>query len=204
MKIGRDMDASLRQVFGMDLKTLESQWLRQLHGRRLRKHAGVFDDFKVLFAEDKLPDEEKALEDIPEKRARRFTSLGKLLKDRGYQRAARKEFLKAQSLIGDGNLMLQNYLAEQSLALEDYAAAQKELEKVSRLYPNYVGTFIRLARARLGLGRYEEAHEALLEAVGLNVMDPRIHALLVQVYRALEQPTLEAKARDNLAKLSGS
>ena len=195
------MDASLGKVYGMNMARLEDRWIQDIRRRGLRIHEGVFDDRKIVFDESEVESEEKALENLPRKQAQRLTTLGKLLKDRGHQKAAKKEFEKARAQIGDNNLMLQNYLAEQYLSLQEFQNADDALKRVADLYPGYAPTFIRQARARMGLQHWDQALESLEQAVNLNIFDPRIHTLMLEAYQQLGQSDQARRANERLNKL---
>ncbi len=197
------MDASLSKVYGMNLARLEAKWINDLKRRRLQTYAGVFDDRKIIFDESDEDSDEKVLESLPKKQARRLTTLGKLLKDRGHQKAALKEFEKARAEIGDINVRLQNYLAEQYLALQEFQKAERSLDRVSTLYPGYGPTFIRLARARMGLKNYAQALNALKQALALNIFDPRVHALMAEAYEQQGNADEARKAHQRLNILMG-
>ncbi len=203
-----DLDASFRRVYGFGFDQLFSRWRREVSGWRLKTlpaNAGKARDYAFIDVSDPAAkDIGDDPESIGEEKARNFVTLGKLLKDRNRLRAALVEFEKAQRLIGSkSNLTLQNMIAEVALTLENPEAALDNLNEVHRLYPGYVGTVIRLARAYAELEQWDQAALALEQAEAINPFDPRVQMLRIKVYSMLGQDEVVEHARESLKKIRG-
>src|SRR5438093_13603044 len=111
-------------------------------------------------------------------RARDFTHLGELLRQRGNLRAAVVEFQKAVKLAKNRYPVIQNKLARSLLGLGRAREAADALEATLPLYPSFSTTYTYLGEAYAKLGEAERAIAALEESTRLNPFNPRIHELL--------------------------
>jgi tetratricopeptide (TPR) repeat protein len=202
-KNGGDLDATLRQIYGFDVAGLQDGWKRYMKQRHLKELDYTLKDYEILFGDDGDSDD-KMIQQMEQRRGRKFMTLGKLLKDRGKLKAASMEFDKAQQAVGKYNILLQNLIAETYLELEQFQQAAEALKPVIALAPNYLPSRLRLGRALFGLADFNGALQELTFAFGLNPFDPRIHSLLAATYDKLDQPDLAKQARTHLEALGAS
>lgn len=193
-----DMDRTLRELFGFDMAGLESGWRRHMKQRGLKEMDYALKDYAILFGEDEGDSDEKLIQQMEQRRGRKFMTLGKLLKDRGKLKAASIEFDKARQTVGQHNVLLQNLIADTYLGLEQYQQAAQALRPVIDFAPNYLPSRLRLGRAYFGMGDFEAALSELLFAFGINPFDPRVHSLLVAVYDKLGKADEARRARTHL------
>jgi tetratricopeptide (TPR) repeat protein len=71
--------------------------------------------------------------------------------------------------------------------LGDWQAALPHLQQAQVLEPDYGTTYTNLGRLYIAQAHYEQARQALLEAVQINPFDPMIHHHLAESYRQLGQ-----------------
>lgn len=193
-----DLDKTFRQVYGFDVKGMETRWLRALKRRRLRELEYAFDDYSILFEKPSETNPEEDIRKIKTKKGRDFMTLGKLLKDRDHAAAAAVELNKAVKILGKDHLLLQNYLADVYLKLDRHKEAIASLEPIIELSSNYLPTRIRLARAYLESERFDDAIAQLKHAAGINPFDPRIYQMLEQAYTRTERKEMAEQARASL------
>ncbi len=203
-----DLETTFRKVYGFGFSQLFDRWKLEVSKwglKTLPAHAGKARDYAFIDVSDPAAkDIGDDPESIEQEKARNFVTLGKLLKDRNRPRAALTEFEKAQRLIGSkSNLTLQNMIAEIALTLENPQAALDNLRDVHELYPSYVGTVIRLARAYSELEQWDQAALALEEAEAINPFDPRVQMLRIHVYSMLGQDRVVEHAKESLKKIRG-
>jgi len=195
-EIGRDgdLDRAFKTVYGFDTKSLQEQWKRNMQSRGLRETPETWADYKLIFDQDEESYEKSEEIKLNRKRARNYMVLGKLLKDRQHSAAAITEYEKATSIEGQGNVILQNRLAQAYLDEKQPRKALEALNQVVDLYPGYVGTHIRRAAAYLAQGEANLALPSLIEAVGINPFDPRVWQMMIEAYEATSRKDKAAEA----------
>lgn len=201
LKTDPDLDRAFTNTYGFDVKGLQQRWKRAMRQRRLRELDYHFDDYSILFDESDKPDPEGEIRKLKKRKGRNLMIIGKLLKDRGNNKAALIEFRKAEASMGQGYPRLQNYLADAYIELEEYDDAIQSLSPVFPLSPNYLPSRIRAAKAYAAVGDCERAVDHLNVAFRINPFDPRVHAGLARCYEVLQQPALAEEARDHLELL---
>ncbi len=197
---GENLNAAFMKVYGFGMDTLQRKWRHAMQIRNLRERDGIVNDYSILFG-DSTTDEEKEIRQIKKTKGRNLMTLGKLLKDRQHSKAAGIEFEKAQGVLGNENILLQNYLAQSDIDNERYQDAVRELKPILPLSPNWLPTHIRLGHAYAAMGDYERAVTQLQYAFGINPFDPRIYGLLRTCYAQLGQPHLAEQAKSTYEEL---
>ncbi len=197
-----NLEKAFKTVYNFGLEGLQANWKRQLRMSGIREIPDLYADYKLVFDKEGEQDEEYDLKSIERKRARNYMTLGKLLKDRQHSRGALKEYQKATNIVGNGNLLLQNRLAQTYLEENMPQQAAQALDRVVKLHPGFVGTHIRMARALLELENPDSALGHLIIAVGINPFDPRVWKMMADAYDKLDLPDKRKLAEDNLRQLA--
>jgi tetratricopeptide (TPR) repeat protein len=192
---GATAQQAVEQVTGLSFGEFTSRWEEHLRAREYRRLPSDFVNslqFMPETAADAPPDE---LAGIAQEEARSFMRLGQLLRARGRFEAAMIEYRKAESLVGRGNPVLQNYLARVLLDLGRAAEVVDVLQQAAAYYPGFYPSFLNLGEAHLALGEPATARELLLEAAGINPFDPEVHLQLARAYVALGEDELAERSR---------
>lgn len=197
---GHDAKKAFARVLGTTFPEFEKRWRVYLKTRPRVN----FPEHDVFEEKLRFDDEGSAavsdLKQIPKPEARDHVHLGEMLMARGRFGAAVAELYKATALMGDQHPIVQTRLAQSLLATNRPQEAYDALIPVRRIYPSYVVTWHQFGKAAAALKRYEEAREALLEALRINPFDPAIHEDLAAVYEAMGQGDAAARERE-LGKL---
>ncbi len=203
-----EMDEALKKVYGMTLKKLETRWRQYLSTRGLREKigtAGLDISFKknskaAPKSEENSSSEEEELF-LGKGKGAKFFKLGKLLKDRGRNKAALIEIEKAQAAVGKANPMVQNIVADLNIKMSRFADAKAALLPLLELYDGPAMTYYNLGKACMGLGEKAEAIKYFLQTVSINPFDPRSHANLAALYSDMGESEAAEKSAAIYQKL---
>ncbi len=201
MRNSGDAEKAMEKLLGKTFKAFQRDWMGYLKTRPSKS----FDDEEIFveklqFVEDKPGSE---LLDIGQKEARDLIHLGELLQARKRYKAAVVEYNKARELIGERNPVLQTRLAECLIILGRHEEAIDALALSLDYYPNFHNTHALMGEAFYKLGRLQEAEVAMVEAIGLNVFDPKPHSILAKIYADTDRPEDATMARTNARILGG-
>jgi tetratricopeptide (TPR) repeat protein len=177
--------AAIARGMGLEFVQFQEQWRQFLMSKNLQEHEGVHLPRFELKEDDHLPADDLRKE-IQSNAARMHARLGDRLRQRGRIRAAAAEYRRAL----DKDLYspyLLNKLAAALMAQSHWQQAREYLQQAQELAPDYVTTYTNLGRLHLALQDYEQACQALWEAVQINPFDPAIHLHLAESYGRLEQ-----------------
>jgi tetratricopeptide (TPR) repeat protein len=177
--------AAITRVMGLDFAQFQEQWRQFLAAKKLREHEGVRLPRFELREEGTLPADDLRRE-IQSTTARMRAQLGDRLRQRGRMRAAAEEYRRALSKDPYSPYLL-NKLAAALMAQSQWQQARQYLFRARALAPDYVTTYANLGRLHMALQEYNEARQALQEAVQINPFDPAIHRHLAESYRQLGQ-----------------
>lgn len=179
---GEELDVALRAVYGASFEGLERAWRDwvERHGWRRIPHA--YRPRRLFRGSDRSEDE---LQTIEEERSRDLTYLGDLLRARGRDEAALKEYRKAVAVEGTSSPVLQAKMAAALLTLRRPDEVLEAVTTVLDAYPEYVLLHLYRGEALLRLGQPADALSSLVAANALNPFDPRLHALLAEAYEAV-------------------
>jgi tetratricopeptide (TPR) repeat protein len=198
---GRTDAEAIALASGMSFAAFKKGWMRYLRRLRLRIHPGIVAERMVFRKKGKrTPDD---LREIEMKRAREFTHLGELLRQRGHLRAAVVEYQKALRLAKNRYPVIQTKLARALLGLRRPKDAVQVLEATLPLYPGFPAIYTYLGEAYQALGETDRAIEAFEEANRLNPFDPQIHEALWDLYHRKRDPARAERAARNLRVLRG-
>ena len=192
---GYESREAYARVLGTEWDRFENYtWRNYLH----RRQASAMPEDEEQAFEDELVFEDEAtsdLDQVEDEEAKAYMQLGQMLEVRGRYRAAAVQYQKAEDEMGDENPMLQGRLAKTLTLGGDPESAVAALERVRELHPGVVTIWLELGRAKVELGRYEQAREVLHEAARLNPFNPEIHEMLVDVYDELGEHDDSQRAR---------
>jgi tetratricopeptide (TPR) repeat protein len=146
-------------------------------------------------ANDDAPDESQ---DVAVSEARRFLRLGDMLWSRRRARGAMLEYEKAHKADSDDPIVAAR-LARAALEAGDPGRSLAALEPLLARYPEHAPTHAVRGAALFELGRSQEAHAALLEAIRINPFDPDPHCRLARIGKNAEETRIERAACDALA-----
>jgi tetratricopeptide (TPR) repeat protein len=174
---------AIARVMGLEFDQFEAQWRAFLLAKQLREHEGVRLPSFQLKEEGKLAADELRQE-IQSSTARMHARLGDRLRQRGRGSAAAEEYRRALGQDPYSPYLL-NKLAAILMAQGHWQDARQYLQQVQILAPDYVTTYTNLGHLHVALQEYEQARQALWEAVQINPFDPTIHFQLAESYRQL-------------------
>jgi tetratricopeptide (TPR) repeat protein len=201
MATGKDDARAIEEVTGMSFGAFKKAWMRHLRGLRLRTHPGMVAERLRFKKKGKKKDDE--LRDIALERARDFTHLGELLRQRGHLRAAVVEYRKAVKLAKNRYPVIQTKLARALIGLGRAPEAAQVLEPTLALYPGFATTHVWLGEAYARTGEADKAIAAFEESARLNPFNPRIHEALWDLYRRKGDEKRADRAARSLRVLRG-
>jgi tetratricopeptide (TPR) repeat protein len=182
---GATAERAVEQVTGVPFAEFVAQWEVYLREREYRRLPSDFVSSLVFMPEDAADAPPDELAGIAQEEARNFMRLGQLLRARGRFEASVVEYRKAESLVGRGNPVWQNYLARALLDMGRAEEVVDALQQAVAYYPSYYLSFLNLGEAHLALAQPEAARDLLVEAAGINPFDPEVHRQLARAYGAL-------------------
>jgi tetratricopeptide (TPR) repeat protein len=207
---GKAMDRALKASVGMDLKGMQTAWIRYLKKRPFKRTPGAvarrLDFVKNARGEGRGVDEleaEAALEETKSREGRRFVRLGNLLRQRGRLRASTMEYEKALPHVGKRSPALNNRLAGLYLELGDMKAAKESLEKSLRVFPDDPQTRVLLGRVAVREEQWTVAKGHYERATWENPFHPEVWAGLLRIGEATGDEALQQRAKGNLQLLAG-
>ena len=180
---GRKVEAAIAAAVGTSFDDFLQQWKRHLVTRERRYSEGeppeIFEE--IRFKNDANEDDKVAQVAGD---AGRYMRLGDILQQAGRYKASAVEYQRAAAELPRSNPILQSRIGRVLLELGEVEAAVKALEAALDNGERYAPLYLYLAKARLSIGAWEQARNALLEAAALNPFDPQIPPILEQIYRA--------------------
>jgi tetratricopeptide (TPR) repeat protein len=146
-------------------------------------------------AASEAPDESQ---DVAVSEARRYLRLGDMLWSRRHARGAMLEYEKAHKADSDDPIVAAR-LARAALEAGDPERSLAALEPLLARYPEHAPTHAVRGAALFELGRSQEAHAALLEAIRINPFDPDPHCKLAGIGKNADETRVEQTACRALA-----
>lgn len=197
---GADLDYTLNQLVGADLKRHYMWWRQKAAGTRHTPVPAV-GLLKRRFKRGQVtsggtPDSPLAVE------VRRLLRVGDLLRLRGHLKAAVEEFDRARELATSPSTEITDRLGGSLLELGDGKRAIKLLTPMASLYPNHSTTHVQLGQALALEKRHWEAIASLKRANALNPFHPDVHCMLSELLREVKKPEV-AKLESNQCHLAG-
>lgn len=178
-----DYQASIEAVTDLEFPLFYKSWEKDLRARNLQeKIPGVsVKGVRIKNTENKSKDGSEDLIEIDDNRARDYTRLGDLLRQRGRVNPASFEYEKALEL-DPYSPIISSRLASALNIIGDTKRARKVLYPILYFYPNHIDIHMILGRIYLDEGNLSKAEEAYLTAVSINPYDPEIHTSLIDLY----------------------
>ncbi|HOX39576.1 MAG TPA: tetratricopeptide repeat protein [Candidatus Brocadiia bacterium] len=202
VKGGADARAAFEKAAGIEGGTLWDCWVEWMRSEPAETVAGLRPTRpQVAEGTDAEPVEE-SLESLDAETARNFTILGDMLRCVSPE-AAVIEYRKARGACAAPNLGLLIRLSRTLLESGESEEALREASGALRMFPQDVSIQAVAGRAHLAAGRFTEARDALLEAVGVNPFDPTIHRDILQACAQLEDEDGAAREKRALEIILG-
>ena len=195
----RTVSEAIQRVLGLTLEAFEGAWKSDLRSKNLKPVEGVWiPSYKVKAGGAREEAEEYRA--IRSAVARNHLRLGDLLWNRGRQRPAIMEYVRAVRE-SPATPYLRNRLAGRLMAVGRERAALGQLESARRLAPDYGPTYTLLGHVHLRSGRYEEARDAYLESFRINPFNPGIHRGLALAYGKLGEARKAKETEETFRRL---
>jgi tetratricopeptide (TPR) repeat protein len=177
--------AAIAQVMGLEFGQFQEQWRQFLVAKKLQEYDGIRLPRFELKDEGKLPPDDVQKE-IQSTTARMHARLGDRLRQRSRDQAAAVEYGRALDKDPYSPYLL-NKLAAALMAQGRWSDALPPLQQAQLFDPDYVTTHTNLGRLHVVSQTYDQARQALWEALQINPFDPAIHFHLAETYRQLGQ-----------------
>ena len=178
-----DYQAAIKSVTDLDFPLFYESWENDLRSKNLEeKIPGVsVKGVRIKNTEKKSIDGSEDLIDIDNNRAKDYTRLGDLLKQRGRLSPASFEYQKA--LEHDPySPIISSRLASALNIIGETKRAREVLYPILEFYPSHIDIHMILGRIYLDEGNLSKAEESYLTAVSINPYDPEVHASLIALY----------------------
>jgi len=197
IKETNDYQAAIQSVTNLDFPLFYESWERDLRSKNLEeKIPGVsVKGVKIKNTEKKSIDGSEDLIEIDNNRARDYTRLGDLLKQRGRLSPASFEYEKALEL-DPYSPIISSRLAYALNIIGESERAREILYPILKFYPSHIDIHMILGRIYLDEGNLNKAEEEYLTAVSINPYDPEVHASLIVLYD--KQGRSELKQREEI------
>ncbi len=204
MKRTNNYRSAIEDVTGLEFSVFYDSWEKDLRSKNLQEKIA---DVKVKGAklknnDKKSPDGSEDLIDIEDNKARDYTRLGDLLKQRGHLNPASYEYEKAHAL-DPYSPVISSRFAHTLNSMGEREKAREVLYPVLDFYPNNVEIHMILGKIYLDEGNFNKALDEYLEAIYINPYNPEVHASLIIVYDKLKQPELKERQQRFLKLLLG-
>lgn len=187
IKNGKSTEEAILSVTGVPLKEFEKEWLHDLKQKKLRKIHGIQILPTRLKESSAIVDDVESVAEIEVKEARKYATLGDLLRREGLHSAAVVEYEKAFRKANNISPQIQNKLATAYIMDTQYTKAEEVLKTALEYYPEYTTTYISLGELYQRKGEYNAAVEILSQANHMNPFNPVIHKNLASLYHKLNR-----------------
>lgn len=187
IKEGKSPEEAVSVATGVPFAEFERNWLQDLKQKKFRKIHGIQILPTKLKETSTIVDDMESVAEIEVKDARKYATLGDLLRREGLHNAAIVEYEKAFRKAGNISPQIQNKLAMSYIMDTQYAKAEEVLKVALEYYPEYTTTYISLGELYQRKGEYNAAVEILSRANHINPFNPIIHKNLAQLYNKLER-----------------
>lgn len=201
MKLGKSDDEAISSTLGVSLSQVQKDWKGYLRKKELKGIPGLQEQAFKLKDPETPVEEKEELKEIASERARKFTRLGDLLRNRNRLPAAVIEYQKAEESLPHSPIIM-NKLALTYLLDRQDSNALKVLTKALELHPNFVTTYIHLGELYLNQNDYEKSIKYFDEANDINPFNPMIHQNLAFLYQAQGREKEAERERRNLKILT--
>lgn len=202
IKVTNDYQAAIQSVTDLEFSLFYKSWEKDLRSKNLEeKIPGVsVKGVRIKNSQRKSIDGSEDLIDIDNNRAKDYTRLGDLLRQRGRLSPASFEYEKALEL-DPYSPIISSRLASALNILGKTKRAREVLYSILNLYPSHVDIHMILGRIYLDEGNYNKAEDSYLTAVYINPYDPEVHASLMALYDKQGKAELKERAEKFLKLL---
>jgi tetratricopeptide (TPR) repeat protein len=204
LKSGASMDEALSEAYGLSLRGVWDEWLKAMHAEDFKRYPGLVQRSLKFKRPGQEGEPEAEYDSIENKEVKDHAHLGELLRARGRNYAALREYRRAEKQGGDGHLTVQNGIASTLLELGTPEEIPQTLKRVRSYYPTFLTTHLNLGRAFLAMNQPRRAIESLEAAVGINPFHPIPHQLLYELYQKTGDSTRADRTREALKILGAS
>ncbi|GJM15918.1 MAG: hypothetical protein DHS20C13_12450 [Thermodesulfobacteriota bacterium] len=189
-----DYQTAIKSVTNLDFPLFYESWEKDLRSKNLEERIpGVsVKGVRIKNTEKKSIDGSEDLIDIDNNRARDYTRLGDLLKQRGRLSPASYEYEKALEL-DPYSPIISSRLAYALNIIGESERAREVLYPIIEFYPSHIDIHMILGRIYLDEGNLSKAEEAYLTAIAINPYDPEVHASLIVLYDKQGQTELKQR-----------
>ena len=189
-----DYQAAIESVTNLNFPLFYESWEKDLRSKNLEeKIPGVsVKGVRIKNTEKKSIDGSEDLIEIDNNRARDYTRLGDLLKQRGRLSPASFEYEKALEL-DPYSPVISSRLASALNIIGETKRAREVLYPILEFYPSHMDIHMILGRIYLDEGNLSKAEEEYLTAVSINPYDPEVHASLIVLYDKQGQTELKQR-----------
>lgn len=194
LRNGLDVDEIFREFGFGSLSGFEKVFFRYLEERTERSAA-----VEHLYYE-KAQKKGKRSEYLGDVMAMKYVKIGDLLFLEGLYQAAFLEYEKASGA-GVVNPHIENRKAFTLLQIGRFEEASRILEKIVDIYPDYLPTFINLARSYIARKEYSKGIYALDRAMRINPFDREIYLMYIRVFTEQQNQFELEKAKKRLEAL---
>jgi len=190
-----DYQAAIETVTELEFPGFYDSWEKNLRSMNLEeKIPGVsVKGVRIQDREKKAKDGSEDLVDIDDNRARDYTRLGDLLKQRGRLSPASYEYEKALEL-DPYSPIISSRLASTLNIIGKSKRAREVLSPMIEFYPSHMDIHMILGRIYMDEGNLNKAEESYLTAATINPYDPEVHTSLIVLYD--KEGSLELKERE--------
>jgi tetratricopeptide (TPR) repeat protein len=182
---GKSTEDAISSSTGVSFAEFEKHWLEDLKQKKYRRIHGIQVLPTRLKESSTIVDDVESVAEIEVKEARKYATLGDLLRHEGLHGAAIVEYEKAFRKANNISPQIQNKLAMAYIMDTQYASADEVLKVALEYYPEYVTTYISLGELYIRKGEYNAAIEILSQANRINPFNPIIHKNLAELYDKL-------------------
>ena len=189
-----DYKASIEAVTEQDFPQFYSSWEKDLRSKNLEeKIPGVnVKGVRIRNTEEESTDGSEDLVDIDDNKARDYTRLGDLLKQRGRFNPASHEYEKALAF-DPYSPVISSRLASTLNSIGETRKAREVLYPVLEFYPGHMDIHMIMGRIYLDEGNLKKSEESYLTAADINPYDPEVHASLIELYDKQGQEELKLR-----------
>jgi tetratricopeptide (TPR) repeat protein len=178
-------EQAVAEAAGVPFEQFLAGWRRHIAARPLPE-GGEHELSKLRFKGDpRHGGADSELGELRDVEARRYARLGEILRERNRMKAARIQYEKAISRLGNRSAALTSRYAVTAIASGRDEDAERALRDAVKRHPSYAALHVNLGRIYVKRKDWAKAREALLLANRTDPFDPEIHAGLAAALEGL-------------------
>lgn len=188
------VEEAVARVMGEPFDVFYARWHRDLRARDWRDAESDFRQ-EIVLRDQPAGGAVERWSQVDDMAARDHLRLGELLRARNAMDAALVAYGKAELLMGSGHPLLQGAMARIYLERREPERVLEVVDDAASANPEIYRLHLLRGSALNQLGRWAEAREALIEAVGINPFDPRVFQELALAEDGLGHRAYAERAR---------